>query len=54
VTIEISNSTPLPDKVYAREGILQVLFFKGERPAVTYADRKGKYQETRGVVFSRI
>lgn len=54
VTIEISNSTPLPAKVYAYEGILQVLFFKGERPAVTYADRKGKYQGTKGVVFSRI
>jgi dCTP deaminase len=54
VTIEISNSTPLSAKVYAYEGILQVLFFRGERPAVTYADRKGKYQETRGVVFSRV
>lgn len=54
VTIEISNSTPLPAKVYACEGILQVLFFRGERPAVTYADRSGKYQGTRGVVFSRV
>lgn len=54
VTIEISNSTPLPAKVYAYEGILQVLFFRGERPSVTYADRKGKYQGTKGVVFSRI
>jgi len=54
VTIEISNSTPLPAKVYAYEGILQVLFFKGERPSVTYSDRKGKYQGTKGVVFSKV
>jgi dCTP deaminase len=54
VTIEISNSTPLPAKVYACEGILQVMFLSGEWPMVTYADRKGKYQGTRGVVFSRV
>lgn len=46
LTIEISNSTPLPVKVYANEGIAQVLFFESEyRPKVTYANRKGKYMD---------
>jgi len=44
VTIEISNSTPLPAKIYAEEGIAQVLFFKGKTPMTNYADKKGKYQ----------
>ncbi|MEZ4672713.1 MAG: hypothetical protein R2932_00505 [Caldilineaceae bacterium] len=44
VTIEISNTTPLPAKVYANEGIAQVLFFEGDAPEITYADRAGKYQ----------
>jgi dCTP deaminase len=54
ITIEISNATPLPAKVYAHEGILQVLFFRGEPPEVTYAARGGKYQGQRGVVFARV
>ena len=45
ITVEISNTTPLPAKIYANEGICQVLFFKGsEICEVSYADKKGKYQ----------
>ena len=54
VTLELSNTTPLPAKVYANEGIVQLLFFQGERPEVTYADRKGKYQGQRGVTLPRL
>jgi dCTP deaminase len=50
VTLEISNTTPLPAKVYAEEGIAQVLFFQADEPCeVSYADRKGKYQKQEGV-----
>ncbi|MBK9750494.1 MAG: dCTP deaminase [Chloroflexi bacterium] len=50
VTLEISNTTPLPAKIYANEGIAQVVFFEGdEQCEVTYADRKGKYQGQVGV-----
>ena len=46
VTLELSNSTPLPAKIYANEGCCQFIFLKGnERPEVTYADRKGKYMD---------
>lgn len=46
VTLEISNTTPLPAKIYAGEGLAQVLFFEGKEPcAVSYADRKGKYMK---------
>src|SRR5487761_1336811 len=55
VTLEISNTTPLPAKIYANEGIAQVLFFKGdEPPEVSYADKKGKYQGQRGVTLPKI
>ena len=54
VTIEISNTTPLPAKIYANEGIAQVLFFEGEAPEVSYADRKGKYQAQTGITLPRI
>jgi len=54
VTLELSNTTPLPAKVYANEGIVQLLFFQGERPQVTYADRKGKYQGQRGVTLPKL
>jgi len=54
ITIEISNATPLPAKVYAHEGIMQIIFFRGPRPGVTYADRSGKYQRQRGVTFPRV
>lgn len=46
VTLEISNTTPLPAKIYANEGIAQVLFFEGDQVCQTsYADKKGKYQQ---------
>jgi dCTP deaminase len=55
ITIEISNTTPLPAKIYANEGIAQVLFFEGDEPCeVSYADKKGKYQGQRGVVLPRL
>jgi dCTP deaminase len=54
VTLELSNTTPLPAKVYANEGIVQLLFFQGERPEVTYAERRGKYQGQRGVTLPKL
>ena len=55
VTIEISNTTPLPAKIYANEGIAQVLFFQGDEPCeVSYREKKGKYQAQRGVTLPRI
>jgi dCTP deaminase len=55
VTLEISNTTPLPAKVYANEGLCQVLFFEGDEPCeITYADRKGKYQGQTGVTPPRL
>jgi dCTP deaminase len=55
VTLEISNTTPLPAKIYANEGIAQVLFFKGdEAPEISYGDKKGKYQGQIGVTLPRL
>lgn len=54
VTLELSNTTPLPAKVYANEGVVQLLFFQGERPEVTYRDRKGKYQGQTGVTLPKL
>jgi len=55
ITIEISNTTPLPAKIYANEGIAQVLFFEGdEQCKTTYADKNGKYQKQRGITLPRI
>ena len=55
VTLEISNTTPLPAKIYANEGIAQVLFFEGnEQPEVSYKDKKGKYQSQVGVTLPRM
>jgi len=55
ITIEISNTTPLPARIYANEGIAQVLFFEGDAPCeVSYADKKGKYQGQQGVVLPRL
>ncbi len=54
VTIEIGNATTLPAKVYAHEGIAQVVFLKGEAPEVSYADKQGKYQEQRGITLPRL
>jgi dCTP deaminase len=52
VTIEISNTTPLPAKIYAGEGIAQILFIKGEAVCQTsYADKKGKYQDQKGLTL---
>ena len=53
VTIEISNTTPLPARIYSNEGIAQVLFFEGEAPDISYADRKGKYQGQKGITLAR-
>lgn len=55
VTLEISNTTPLPAKIYANEGIAQVMFFRGEEPPLTsYRDRQGKYQGQTGVTLPRL
>jgi dCTP deaminase len=55
VTLEISNTTPLPAKIYANEGIAQVLFFDGEDVCeVSYADRKGKYQHQQSILLPRL
>ncbi len=55
VTLEISNTTPLPAKVYANEGIAQVLFFESDEICeVSYGDRKGKYQKQQSIVLPRI
>ena len=55
VTLEISNTTPLPAKVYSNEGIAQVLFFEADEECdISYADKKGKYQAQRGVVLPRL
>ena len=55
VTLEISNTTPLPAKVYANEGIAQVLFFEGDEVCETsYADKKGKYQGQTGVTLPKL
>jgi dCTP deaminase len=52
VTIEISNTTPLPAKIYAGEGIAQILFYRGEAVCRTsYADKKGKYQDQKGLTL---
>ena len=54
-TLEISNTTPLPAKIYANEGIAQVLFFQSDEPCTTsYADKKGKYQAQRLVTLPKI
>jgi len=55
VTLEISNTTPLPAKVYANEGLAQFLFLKGASPCeVSYKDRGGKYMGQRGVTLPRL
>lgn len=55
VTIEISNTTPLPAKIYANEGIAQLLFLGGEEVCqVSYADKAGKYQAQRGITLPRM
>jgi len=55
VTLEFSNTTPLPAKVYANEGACQFLFLKGEgEPEVSYKDRQGKYMGQRGVTLPKL
>ena len=55
VTLEISNTTPLPAKVYANEGISQVLFFESDEECeVSYKDKAGKYQKQQGLTLPRL
>ena len=55
VTLEFSNTTPLPAKIYANEGAAQLIFLKGnEKPNITYADRNGKYMKQSGVTLPKV
>lgn len=54
VTLEISNTTPLPAKIYANEGLAQVIFYRGEPCAVSYADRLGKYMGQKAITIPRM
>ncbi len=55
VTLEISNTTPLPAKIYANEGIAQVLFFESDEVCdISYADKKGKYQKQVGITTPKL
>jgi len=55
VTLEISNTTPLPAKIYANEGIAQVLFFEADEECqVSYADKKGKYQAQQSIILPKL
>lgn len=55
VTMAISNTAPLPAKIYANEGLCQVVFFESDEPCeISYKDKKGKYQAQQGIVFSKI
>jgi len=55
VTLEISNTTPLPAKVYANEWLCQILFFQSDEDCqVSYKDRNGKYQSQHGIVFPKL
>ena len=55
VTLEISNTTPLPAKIYANEGLCQILFFQSDQVCeISYADRRGKYQKQQGIVLPKL
>lgn len=55
VTLEISNTTPLPARIYANEGIAQVLFFEADEECeISYADKKGKYQRQQSIVLPKL
>jgi dCTP deaminase len=55
VTLEISNTTPLPARIYSNEGIAQVLFFQADEDCeVSYADKKGKYQKQEAIILPRL
>ena len=54
-TLEISNTTPLPARIYANEGLAQVIFFQGDEPCeVSYADKKGKYQKQTSITLPKL
>jgi dCTP deaminase len=54
-TLEISNTAPLPARIYANEGIAQVIFFEADEECrVSYADKKGKYQAQRTIVLPKV
>ena len=55
ITLEISNTTPLPARIYPNEGIAQVLFFEADEECeVSYADKKGKYQSQQNIVLPKV
>ncbi len=55
VTLEISNTTPLPARIYANEGIAQVLFFQADEECeISYAEKKGKYQKQQAIVLPKL
>jgi dCTP deaminase len=55
ITLEISNTTPLPAKIYANEGIAQLIFLKGDEPChKSYADKQGKYQDQAGLTLPKV
>ena len=55
VTLEISNTTPLPAKIYANEGLAQVLFFEADEVCdISYADKKGKYQKQQSIMLPKL
>jgi dCTP deaminase len=55
VTLEISNTTPLPARVYSNEGLCQILFFESDEVCeISYKDKKGKYQAQQGIVLPKI
>src|ERR1700690_1029109 len=55
VTLEFSNTTPLPAKIYANEGVCQILFFQSDEVCeISYKDRKGKYQAQKGIVLPKL
>lgn len=54
ITLEFSNTSSLPVKMYANEGCVQLVFFKGDRPDITYSDREGKYQKQTGITLPKV
>ena len=55
MTLEFSNTTPLPAKIYANEGVAQFIFLRGnEKPKTSYADRNGKYMGQKGVTLPKV
>lgn len=54
LTIEISNTSPLPAKIYSNEGIIQIIFFKGQKPKISYRAKQGKYQGQKEITLPRV